>query len=105
MACEGAILLPVFPWQSFCFVMWPLCRLTATFLHTGCLVASHLQHSYAGILLPPPPPLQTPPPCNLPPHPGDRHFHVFLVNMYCAGLCRPSALHLLSNTPRACHAN
>ena len=23
---------------------------------------------------------------------GDRHFHVFLVNMYCAGLCCPSAL-------------
>ena len=32
----------------------------------------------------PVPPLQTPPPCNLPPppHPGDRRFHVFLVNMY-----------------------
>ena len=27
-----------------------------------------------------------------PPPPGDRHFHVFLVKMYCAGLCCPSAL-------------
>ena len=41
-----------------------------------------------------------PPPCNLPPlaishpHPGDRHFHVFLVNIYCAGLWCPSALHM-----------
>ena len=42
----------------------------------------------------PPPPLQSPPPCNLPPPPGDRHFHVFLVNMYCAGLCCPSALRM-----------
>ena len=33
------------------------------------------------------PPLQSPPP-----HSGDRHFHVFLVNMYCAGLCCPSGL-------------
>ena len=53
-----------------------------------------------------PPPLANPPPLQSPPpHPGDRHFHVFLVNMYCARLCCPSALHLLSNTPRACHAN
>ena len=35
-------------------------------------------------------PLQSPPP----PPPGDRHFHVFLVNMYCAGLCCPSALRM-----------
>ena len=35
-----------------------------------------------------------PPPCNPPPHLGDRHFHVFLVNMYCAGLCCPSALRM-----------
>ena len=42
----------------------------------------------------PSPPLQTPPPCNPPPHPGDRHLHVFLVNMYCAGLCCPSALRM-----------
>ena len=58
-----------------------------------------------GYLWVPPPPLQSPPLCNPPPHPGDRHFHVFLVNMYRAGLCCPSALHLLCNTPRACHAN
>ena len=45
-------------------------------------------------LVVPSPPLQTPPPCNPPPHPGDRHFHVFLVNMYCAGLCCPSALRM-----------
>ena len=37
-------------------------------------------------MLPPPPPLQSPP--------GDRHFHVFLVNIYCAGLCCPSAIHM-----------
>ena len=45
----------------------------------------------ARTLLPPPlcklPPLAISPP----PHPGDRHFHVFLVNMYCAGLCCASA--------------
>ena len=29
-----------------------------------------------------------------PPPPGDRHFHVFLVNMYCAGLCCPTALRM-----------
>ena len=29
-----------------------------------------------------------------PPPPGDRHFHVFLVNIYCAGLCCPSALYM-----------
>ena len=38
---------------------------------------------------PPPPPLQSPPP-----HPGDRHLDVFLVIMYCAGLCCPSALRM-----------
>ena len=32
----------------------------------------------------------TPPP----PPTGDPHFHVFLVNIYCAGLCCPSALHM-----------
>ena len=32
-------------------------------------------------------PLQSPPP-------GDRRFHVFLVNMYCACLCCPSALRM-----------
>ena len=45
-------------------------------------------------VLVPPPPLQTPPPCTPPPPLGDRHFHVFLVNMYCAGLCCPSALRM-----------
>ena len=46
-------------------------------------------------MLPRPPLANPPPPCNLPPpHPGDRHFHVFLVNMYCAGLCCPSALRM-----------
>ena len=41
-----------------------------------------------------------PPPCNLPPlafshpAPGDRDFHVFLGNIYCAGLCCPCALHM-----------
>ena len=36
------------------------------------------------------------PPCNLPPPPppGDCHSHVFLVNMYCAVLCCPFALHM-----------
>ena len=38
----------------------------------------------------PPPLLQSPTP---PPPLGDRHFHVFLVNMYCAVLS-PSALHM-----------
>ena len=43
----------------------------------------------------PPPPLQSPPPCKVPPPPpGHRHFHVFLVNMNCAGLCCPSALRM-----------
>ena len=28
------------------------------------------------------------------PPPGDRDFHVFLVNMYCTGLYCPSALHM-----------
>ena len=61
---------------------------------------------------PPPPSLQTPTPCNPPPpansHPlqspppprGDRHFHVFQVNMYCAGLlpiCFTHGLALLSH--------
>ena len=40
----------------------------------------------------PPAPLCNLPPLAIPPpFPGDRHFHVFLVNMYCAGLCCPSA--------------
>ena len=26
--------------------------------------------------------------------PRDRHFHAFLVSIYCAGLCCPSALHM-----------
>ena len=43
------------------------------------------------------PPLQTPTPCNPPPPPGDRHFHVFLVTMYCAGLCCPCALCMALN--------
>ena len=48
----------------------------------------------------PAPPLQSPTPLAIshplqsPPPPGDRHFHVFLVNIYCAGLCCPSALHM-----------
>ena len=42
----------------------------------------------------PPPPLQSPPPCKVPPPPGHRHFHLFLVNMNCAGLCCPSALRM-----------
>ena len=42
----------------------------------------------------PPPPCKLPPLAISPPHPGDRHFHVFLVNMYCAGLCCPSALRM-----------
>ena len=61
------------------------------------LCALVLQHRVSCSLLVylyPAPPLQNPLPCNLPPHPGDRHFHVFLVNMYCAGLCCPSALHM-----------
>ena len=34
-------------------------------------------------------------PTHAPPPPrGDRYFHVFLVNMYCAGLCCPFALHM-----------
>ena len=41
-----------------------------------------------------PPPCKPPPFAISPPHPGDRHFHVFLVNMYCAGLCCPSALRM-----------
>ena len=36
------------------------------------------------------PPLANAPALQSPPHPGDRHFHGFLVNMYCAGLCSPS---------------
>ena len=43
----------------------------------------------------PSPPLANSPPLqSAPPHPGDRHFHVFLVSMYCAGLCCPSALRM-----------
>ena len=42
----------------------------------------------------PSPPCKLPPLQSPPPHPGDRHFHVFLVNMYCAGLCCPSALRM-----------
>ena len=45
----------------------------------------HCGHMY-------PPPLYKLPPLTIPPPPGDRHFHVFLVKMYCAGLCCPSAL-------------
>ena len=42
---------------------------------------------------PPSPPLAKSPPLQPPPPPpGHRHFHVFLVNMNCAGLCCPSAL-------------
>ena len=41
-----------------------------------------------------PPPCKLPPLAISPPCPRDRHFHVFLVNMYCAGLCRPSALRM-----------
>ena len=50
------------------------------------------------ITLPPPckvPPLAKSPPLQSPPPPpGHRHFHVFLVNMNCAGLCCPSALRM-----------
>ena len=57
----------------------------------------------------PPPPLQSPTPCNTPL--GDRHFHVFRVNTYCASLCCPSALHMAlhcfpitsPNGPQFCH--
>ena len=42
----------------------------------------------------PPPPANSPPLQSSPPHPGDHHFHVFLVYMYCAGLCCPSALRM-----------
>ena len=42
----------------------------------------------------PPPPLANTHPLQSPPPPGDHHFHVFLVNMYCAGLCCPSALRM-----------
>ena len=41
-----------------------------------------------------PPPLAKSPPLQSPPPPGHRHFHVFLVNMNCAGLCCPSALRM-----------
>ena len=41
-----------------------------------------------------PPPLAIPHPLQSPPPPRDRHFHGFLVNIYCAGLCCPSALHM-----------
>ena len=39
------------------------------------------------------------PPCNRPPLTpppplGNRHFHVCLVNIYLAGMCYPSALHM-----------
>ena len=47
-----------------------------------------------GDLCLPPPPCKLPPLATPPPPPGDRHFHVFLVNMYCAGLCCPSALRM-----------
>ena len=51
--------------------------------------------AHQGTCVPPPPLCKPPPPCSLPPpNPGDRHFHVFLVNMYCAGLCCPSALRM-----------
>ena len=43
---------------------------------------------------PPLPPLCNLPPLAIPPPQGDCHFHVFLVNIYCAGLCCPSALHM-----------
>ena len=47
-----------------------------------------------GLQVPSPPPLQPTTPCNPPPPPGDRQFHVFLVNIYCVGLCCLSALHM-----------
>ena len=40
----------------------------------------------------PAPPLAISHPLQSPPPPGDRHFHVFLVDIYCAGLCCSSAL-------------
>ena len=64
------------------------CTLFSTFLRR---LTAHDNEIRANCTLPPP--LQTPTPCN-PPPPGDRHFHVFLVNMYCAGLCCPSALRM-----------
>ena len=48
----------------------------------------------------PVPPLQSPIPCNppplaIPPPPGETvTFIFFLVNMYCVGLCCPSALRM-----------
>ena len=55
----------------------------------------------------PPPLLQSPTPCTPPPPQGDRHFHVFLVNIRRAGLCCPlhMALHrfpVASNQSPAC---
>ena len=44
--------------------------------------------------LPSPPLANSHPVQSPPPPPGDRHFHVFLVNVYCVGLCCPSALHM-----------
>ena len=41
-----------------------------------------------------PPPLQTPSPCNPPPPHRETVTFFFLVNMYCAGLCCPSALRM-----------
>ena len=63
-------------------------RLQYTVHEDRCLCQAQKQeiHVY------PPPPCKLPPlAISPPPHPGDRHFHVFLVNMYCAALCCPSA--------------
>ena len=45
-------------------------------------------------LITPPPPYKLPPLAISQPPPRDYHFHVSLINMYCAGLCCPSALRM-----------
>ena len=83
--------------------MWPecldgghLCGLNVCVRKTEVLhkqVSDPAFPHYVSDPLPPPPPCKVPP-LAIPPPPGDRHFHVVLVNMYCAGLCCPSALRM-----------
>ena len=91
------------PPKKCAFHLLMLCKDEGTFFTPSMNTARHLSHASVRAVFfwdlnyypPPPPPWQFPTPCNPPPPPpGDRHFHAFLVNIYCVGLCCPYVLYM-----------